>query len=92
VRIVNPFSLLFWAALAVYISQLERNIGLQDDIITEQQEQLQQLQKELQQQQQLVNNLEQVEVSQDQRIQNLERQNIRSLGKLHECELLASMY
>jgi septal ring factor EnvC (AmiA/AmiB activator) len=90
VRIVNPFSLPFFFGLllAVYISQLERNIGLQDDIIMEQQEQLQQLQKELQQQQQLVNNLEQVEVSQDQRIQNLERQNIRSLGKLHECELM----
>ena len=73
--------------MAVYITQLERNIGLQDDIIMEQQEQLQQQQKELQQQQQLINNLEQVEVSQDQRIQNLERQNIRSLGKLHKCEL-----
>ena len=58
----------------------------------QQQLQLQQLQKELQQQQQLINNLEQVEVTQDQRIQDLKRQNTRILGKLHECELLASMY
>lgn len=53
----------------------------------EQQLQLKQMEKELQQQQQLINNLEQVEVSQDQRIQDLERQNIRILGKLYECEI-----
>ena len=49
----------------------------------EQQLQLEQMEKELQQQQELINNLEQVEVSQDQRIQDLERQNIRILGKLY---------
>ncbi|PKK57210.1 hypothetical protein RhiirC2_798464 [Rhizophagus irregularis] len=48
----------------VYISQLEKHIGLQDDKIMEQQSQLQQLQGELQQQQQLINNLGQIEVSQ----------------------------
>ncbi|CAB4432820.1 unnamed protein product [Rhizophagus irregularis] len=41
----------------------------------EQQSQLQQLQGELQQQQQLINNLGQIEVSQDKCIQDLEKQN-----------------
>lgn len=44
--------------------------------------------EELQQLQQLINNLEQIEVSQEQRIQDLERQNSRIKGKLHECGLL----
>jgi len=66
--------------LAVYIFQLEKQLGLQDDKIMEQRSQLQQ-------QQQLINNLEQVEISQNQRIQDLERQNSRIIGKLHECRL-----
>lgn len=57
-RIVNPFFPFFWTALAVYISQLEKHIGLQNDKIMEQQLRLQQQQEELQQQQQLINNLE----------------------------------
>jgi len=44
--------------LAVYIFQLEKQLGLQDDKIMEQRSQLQQ-------QQQLINNLEQVEISQN---------------------------
>lgn len=86
-RIVNPFSLSFWTALAVYISQLEKHIGLQDDKIMEQQLELQQHQEELQQQQQLINNLEQVEISQNQCIQDLKRQNSRIKGMLHKCGL-----
>lgn len=43
--------------------------------------------EELQQQQQLINNLEQVEVSQERRIEDLERQKSRIRGKLHECGL-----
>lgn len=79
-RIVNPFSLPFWTAFAVYITQLENYIEGQNDKIMEQQLQLQQ-------QQQLINNLEQVEVFQNRRIQNLEKHNSRMKGKLHECEL-----
>jgi len=72
VYIVNPFFFLF----TVYITQLERRIGLQEDIINEQQLQFQQQKEELQQQQQLIHNLEQVKVS-------LEARNTRILGKLH---------
>ncbi|PKK57237.1 hypothetical protein RhiirC2_798413 [Rhizophagus irregularis] len=69
----------------VYISQLEKHIGLQDDKIMEQQSQLQQLQGELQQQQQLINNLGQIEVSQGKRIQDLEKQN--SLIRARESKI-----
>ncbi|CAG8652041.1 20119_t:CDS:2 [Rhizophagus irregularis] len=42
---------------------------------------------ELQQQQQLINNLGQIEVSQDKRIQDLEKQNSLIRGKLREYGL-----
>lgn len=68
-----PLSLLF----TVYITQLEHHIGMQDDIIMEQQFQFQQQQEELNQQQQHINNLEEVEVS-------LKARNTRILGKFYE--------
>lgn len=53
----------------------------------EQQIELQQHQEELQQQQQLINNLKQVEISQNQCIQDLKKQNSRIKGMLHKCGL-----